>query len=145
MVDRRTLRGMIDATERRQLVVDDGDFENAWRVTAFYILPVNMTSGAADASGVLALDRDGLQDNWRLDDNRQIGWSSSTMSTAYALNNFNGFIDPGHIVVRDLWVTGNTNSPDGRLNFMIEIERVRISADQAVLAILKERSQDDPE
>ena len=135
-----TLRGTLTNTEKRRLIVDDGQFTQAHRVKAFYIFPVDLSSGAADVQGVLAIDEDGLQVNWRADDNRQIGWSSTTMSTSNALNNFTSIIDPDHIIVRDLWVTASSGSGD--INFMVELEPVTITEDHAVLALLKEVSQD---
>ena len=136
----RTLRGTISPLERRRLIIDDGQFTHAYRVKAFYIFPVDMSTGAADVQGVLAIDQDGLQVNWRADDNRQIGWSSTTMSTASALNNFTNIIDPNHVVVRDLWVTGSSGTGD--INYMVELETVTITEDEAVLALIKEVSQD---
>jgi hypothetical protein len=54
-------------------------------------------------------------------------------------------IDPDHIVVRDLYIQGQILSSGGSgvINYLIELEAVELSDDQAVLALIKERSQDD--
>ena len=136
-----TLRGTIDSGEVRRLIIDDGMLTNAHRITRFDIFPEDMTSGSADVSGMLVREAGAARQEWLAEDNRQLGWSSTTMSTANSLNNFTSIIDPEHIVVRELYVTGYSNG--GRINYLVVIEPVKLSEDQAVLQLIKERSQDD--
>lgn len=136
----RTLRGTLTSGERRRLILDDGQFTHAVRVQRFQVFGVDPTNGSNDCSGVLALDEDGLQVNFRADDNRQIAWSSYYIGQNHGINPPWGIIDPDHIVVRDLWVTAN--STNGDINFLVELETVTITEDHAVLALLKEVSQD---
>lgn len=137
----RTLRGTLTSGERRRLILDDGQFTHAVRVRAFRIWGVDPTVQNNDCAGVLALDEDGLQVNFRADDNRQIGWAGYYIAQSYAANPPWGIIDPDHIVVRDLWITANATA--GEINFMVELETVTITEEEAVLALIKERSQDD--
>jgi hypothetical protein len=140
---RRTLRGIAESGISKRLIVDDGRLNHGFRVVRFEIFPVDVTSGASDCSGVLALDYDGTTQEWRADDNRQIAWSSTTMSTSYSVNNKTDVIDPDHVVIMDLYVQAYTNGSDTRINYLIEIEPVELSNDQAILSLIKERSQDD--
>jgi hypothetical protein len=142
-VKRRTLRGIVDSGVNKRLIVDDGRLNHGYRVVRFEIFPVDVASGASDCSGVLSLDYDGTTEEWRADDNRQIAWSSTTMSTIYSLNNKTDIIDPDHVVIMDLWVLAYTNGSDGRINYLVELEPVNLTDDQAILALIKERSQDD--
>jgi hypothetical protein len=100
-----------------------------------------MTSGGADVSGVLSIDYDGARQEWLAEDSRQIGWSSTTMSTSNSVNNKTDILDPDHIVIRDLYVTAYSNS--GRINYLVIVEPVTLSEDEVVLQLIKERSQDD--
>jgi hypothetical protein len=65
------------------------------------------------------------------------------MSTSYSVNNKTDVIDPDHVVIMDLYVQAYTNGSDTRINYLIEIEPVELSNDQAILSLIKERSQDD--
>jgi len=142
-VKRRTLRGIADSGVNKRLIVDDGRLNHGYRVVRFEIFPVDVASGASDCSGVLSLDFDGTTVEWRADDNRQIAWSSTTMSTTYSLNNKTDIIDPEHVVIMDLWVLAYTNGSDARINYLVELEPVELTNDQAILSLIKERSQDD--
>lgn len=143
MSKRRTLRGIADSGITKQLIVDDGRLNHGYRVIRFEVFPVDVTAGSSDCSGVLALDYDGVTQFWRADDNRQIGWSSTTMSTTFSVNNKTDIIDPDHIVLQDLWILAYTGGADGRINYLIEIEPVTLSNDESILQLIKERSQDD--
>ena len=138
---RHTLRGTIDSSEVRRLIIDDGNFAQGHKVVSFEIFPVDMTSGSNDVSGVLSIDYDGARQEWLAEDSRQIGWSSTTMSTSNSVNNKTDIIDPDHIVIRDLYVTAYSNS--GRINYLVIVEPVSLSEDEVVLQLIKERSQDD--
>jgi hypothetical protein len=140
---RRTLRGIANSGVTKRLIVDDGRLNHGYRVVRFEIFPVDMASAAADCSGVLALDYDATTLEWRADDNRQIAWSSTTMSTSYSLNNKTDIIDPDHVALMDLWILAYTNGSDDRVNYLIELETVDLTDDQAILTLIKERSQDD--
>jgi hypothetical protein len=65
------------------------------------------------------------------------------MSTTYSLNNKTDIIDPDHVVIMDLWVLAYTNGSDDRVNYLVELEPIELTDDQAILSLIKERSQDD--
>lgn len=138
----RTLRGTVDNGVIKRLIIDDANFNRGFKVTKFEIFPVDMSSGSADCSGVLALDQRGATQDWYCEDNTQIAWSSTTMSTTFSVNNKTDIIDPEHVVVRDLFIvayTSNTALP--KINYLVELEEVRLTDDQAVLQLIKEVSQ----
>lgn len=132
----RALRGKLKAGEKRRVIVDDGQFTDAWVVTGFTCFPTNATG--PDVQGILALDEAGLTSGWDAADNRQIAWSFMFIGTAGG--DSNSFIAPGHVVVQDLWVENFGTDP---MNFVIEVERRTLTDDQAILALIQERSQDD--
>lgn len=133
----RTLRGRIDANSQRRLVVDDGNFTSGFKVKSFCMFPLSLSSGG-DVEGVLGLDYD-IASIWNASDNRQIAWACMTTTNTTRVMNWEK-IDPDHIVVRDLYLY---NMSDISANYLIEIEPVTISEDEAVIALIKERSQDD--
>jgi hypothetical protein len=126
----------------KRLVVDDGRINVAYKVISFYVVGRNPSDASGDVYGTLSLDYDAPV-TWEFKDNRQIGWASTQVdqrpTSPFSL------IDPDHIVVRDLYVQGQLAGSGGSelINYFVELEQVEISDDEAVLALIKERSQDD--
>jgi hypothetical protein len=135
-----TLRGQMVEGENRHLVVDDGNFNRGYRVTRFVIAGDN--TGQNDIFATLSLDYDAPL-TWDWGDNRQIGWASGPdLSSAPMFE----VIDPKHTVVRDLYLQAQVGGGGGSsiVNYLIQLESVSLTDDEAVLALIKERSQDDP-
>lgn len=133
----RTMRGRFEGLETVQIVVDDGNINRAYRVLEFRVFPTSV-AGSRDVEATLALDYDASA-AWDASDNRQIGWAAMTTTNTTRIMDFS-IIDPNHVVVRDLYVRSNSSDPG---NYMIVLEAMSISDDEAVLQIIKERSQDD--
>ena len=53
-----------------------------------------------------------------------------------------GAIDPNTVIIQDMWIYGSS-SAGSVINYMIEIERVTLSDDQAILSLIQERGEDD--
>jgi hypothetical protein len=157
MKDRRVLRGSVLAYNYEgplHLIVDDGNFNDAWRITKFLVAPRDLSSSSAgswDSYAVLATHAEALADPaitaiwWRWEDRRQVAWTSLSMfgDSSPDLGGFN-LIDPQHVVVRDLYfgLTAGTATGTTEFNYFIELERVKLTDDQAVLAIVQEVAQD---
>ena len=97
----------------------------------------------------LALEESGITTaKYEFADNRQIAWA--TAATVLDIDNYRSYLDPEHIVVQDLWLgayavdTSDSSTEDlsVELNYVIEIEEVSSSMNEAVLQLIKERSQD---
>jgi len=139
----RTLRGIVRTNQGvRRLIVDDGQFTRAYRVTRFEVISADPSISSGDCYGTLALDEDGAR-IWNLGDNRQIGWAGQNMTASSGPDRNFSLLDPDHIVVRDLWVFGSGTGATAGYQYFVELEMIDITEDQAVLALIKERSQDD--
>lgn len=132
-----TFRGRLAPSEQRRIIVDDGRFTHGMRITKFQTFPV-ITSGAQLSSATLATQFDSLP-NMDAEDNRQIAWSVTAYDVVTVTTQ--SVIDPNHVVVQDLYVRNNT--PGEEVNYLIIAEAITLSEDQAILALIKERSQDD--
>ena len=136
----RTLRGKVrpaggSDTGKERIIVDDGVFTDGWRITGFDVFPTSVTGVT---QGILSIDEDGLTGGWDAEDNRQIAWSYMFVSSDIA--DRGSFFLPDHVVVRDLWIQ---NFGSAAMNYIVRIERETLSDDQAILALIQERSQDD--
>jgi len=142
-VKRRTLRGFVPVNDGvKELIVDDGRLNHGYKVVEFSILSTDPRVSTADAVGTLAMDEDGAR-VWRLSDNSQIAWAGHNMSGSSAPNPNMQIIDPDHIVLRELWVWGSGTGATPGYQYLIVLEPVSLTDDEAVLTLIKERSQDD--
>jgi hypothetical protein len=143
MKSRRTLRGSFPEGTTRQIIVDDGRYNHGYKVISF-VIAGSPDLSANDAFGTLGLSED-IDVSWDWGDNRQIGWSGTTITGSASASAPFSVIDPDHIVVNDLFIKGvfATAGIVGNINYLIEIEPITMSDDQAIMALIKERSQDD--
>ena len=139
---RRTLRGQVQEGTVKRLIVDDGRLNHGYRVVSFHVAPRNPSDSAGDVYGTLSLDYDSPA-LWEFGDNRQIGWASAQVdqrpTAPFSL------IDPDHVVIMDLYIqglVGSTTTTD-LINYLIVLEPVELTNDEAILSLIKERSQDD--
>ena len=145
-MNRRTLRGRVDTNnERRRLILDDGRTNHGFRIVEFYIISDNPSTSAADAYGSLATEEAAATAIWNLDDNRQIGWAGQNLAGSAAPSNQFSLIDPDHVVINDLFVCGSGGSgatSDG-YQYLVVMEPVTLSDNEAIIQLIKERAQDD--
>ena len=153
--DRRVLRGVcqtFDFGGAVHLVVDDGRYNDAWRVTKFVIAPVdptNSTAGTKDAIGVLATHPGAIPDvtgnvvQWHWNDRRQFAWCSISLDGDTQFDSDFNLIDPQHVIVRDMYlgITAQQTFSSWEWGYFIELERVELSDSQAIMAIIQEESQ----
>lgn len=139
----RTLRGKVRPqnpitgdTGKERLIVEDGRLTDGWKVTGFDVFATNAM--APDVQGILSIDEDGLTGGFDASDNRQIGWSFMFVGSAGAATA--SWLVPDHVVLRDLWIQ---NFSGETMNYIVEVQRQTLTEDQAILALIQERSQDD--
>lgn len=142
-MSRRTLRGQLEEGTNKRLIVDDGRLNNGYKVMRF-VIACDPTSSAVDAYATLSLDIDSAK-AWNWGDNRQIGWASTNAPGTGAVDAPFSVVDPDHVVIQDLFIQGQVSSAGGSslLNYLIELEPVSLTDDQAIITLIKERSQDD--
>lgn len=136
-----TLRGQVTEGTVKRLIIDDGRLNHAMKITKF-VVSGDPSSSANDVFAVLGLQGT-FPEIWNWSDNNQIAWASSLVSqTAGVLDPFE-LVDRDHLIVRDLYITGQVSGAGGTevINYYIEMEAVDISHDESILQLIKERSQ----
>jgi len=158
---RGTLKDGAYYTHPKRLILNNGDFKRNYRVVEFTIFPnLNRKSGNIGsyaqitasptwmANVALALEESGITEGeFRFNDSRQIAWFQGY--GASTPNQFRTHLDPNHIIVQDLWIGGYAvDTSDGSsevlsvgLNYHIVLEEVTTSINEAVLQLIKEKSQ----
>jgi len=136
---KRVIRGRLEDGEQRRIVVDDGNFNDGWRITN--IVAAGDAINSNEVSVKVSLKPVPAQ-GWFWNRNTEIAWAAARNTAESNWGGFPNAIDPSAVIVADLYVTGQS-SAGSDINFMIEIERVALSDDQAILALIQERAQDD--
>lgn len=141
---RRTLRGRAVEGQVKRLIVDDGRLNHGYKVVNFICSTDATDVTPAGVTATLSLDYDALP-GWNWSDNRQIAWSSTTIYSQSEAGAPFTLVDPNHVVIMDLYIQGQVFGSGGSdvFNYFIELEPVELSDDQAILSLIKERSQDD--
>lgn len=142
-MNRRTLRGKFEEGTNKRLIVDDGRLNHGYRVVRFIIGP-DASFSNNDCFATLSIDIDAPK-NWDWGDNRQIGWAAVSVTGTGALNTPFEVLDPDHVVLQDLFIQGQVSSAGGTstINYLVELEPITLTDDQAIITLIKERSQDD--
>lgn len=149
----RTLRGQITASggkAQKNIIIDDLRINHGLIIRDFVMWPQSLTATSESVcNGILSYSALGnaaeLQD---ASDNTQFAWytfaqyqdtSMPPASVPVPLTSY-GFIDPNHIVNRDMFVSLRGSS-DFAFNYMIICEEVELTDNEAIITILKENSQ----
>lgn len=158
----------LNPTVPRRFSLDNGDFELNMKVTSLDVFPIgnDQTGGNNDKFGtdvtyfVLATNAAGAIPttstsspteygdtlNLRPSDSAQIGWGILSPGNGYVET----FLDPMHIIPEDLYVCAWSISTAGSLvpvfhniGFMIHMEQVKSSGDEALLYQIKQSSAEN--
>jgi len=132
-----SLRGRIAAGTKKELIVDDGRFNHGMIVKEFHVWGDDNDSRAQAA---LCLRSDNVGANWDASNGNQIAWAAQQGAGGTPDISVFSLIDPDHIVVQDL-VLNNFGST--LANYLVILEARTLSDDQAILALIKERGQND--
>lgn len=141
----RTLRGSFLeplGDLKRELILDDGRLNHGLKIISFKMW-TDLTNPDVFISASLSLDVTGPQ-FFDAADNQQIAW----FTVGYLTNNPNAhvafpitaYIDPDHIVNESLYLRAYA-TPNVRWNYLIECEEYELTDDEAVMTLIKERSQ----
>lgn len=137
----RTLRGQLTVTAggtaKQQLIVDDGLLNRGYKVVEWYLWENG--GSPTQFAGVLSMQPVLAADDMDASNNTQIGWIwQSNITQGGGIKE--SILDPNHVIVRDLYVT-IMNAANDDYNFMIVVEEMAISDDEAIINIIKEGSQ----
>jgi len=138
---RHTLRGQLEASELRRLVIDDGRLSHALRIVEFHVFPA--VEGGTQLTTVTLGTKSSMAANLNAADSRQIAWALThyTASSGQLSQGGQSIIDHDKTVIQDLFIRNN-NTGDA-VNYIVVLEQVNLSPDQTVLTLIKERAQDD--
>jgi len=141
MSDIRYLCGTLEvASERRQLIVDDGRLTHGFLVTGFTLWPTN-GDDIGDMDCVVSTTGEGAVRPMYGEDTRQVGWGYCALASQAAP--MTTILRPTEIILEELfivafWNEGFTNG----LNYLIELTPITISDSHSALVLINNKSQD---
>jgi hypothetical protein len=145
----RSLRGSIQSTGdniKQQLIIDDGLINNGMKIISF-----DMWTTSGNSENTVGIDANlslaqmpNHAATMDASDNRQIAWTTGGFDNAILTMTYRTFIDPNHVVNRDLFI--HAEATPNLWNYLIIYEEYELSDDEAIVQIIKETSQNtDPD
>jgi len=132
-----TLRGRIPNGEKKTIIIDDGRLTHGMKIKEFHVWGVDFDSFA---EMTLCLNEENVGSQFDASNGNQIAWAAQAGAAGVPTTEHFSLIDPNHVIVQDL-VINNFGASVG--NYMVILEAITLSDDQAILALIKERQQDD--
>jgi len=154
-------------TDQQIFSYDSPDLTRGWKVEAFYFWPKTVRAAIGTGDGQytinasLATDTIGspsFDDVADVTDNRQIGWIQigynlrdaavgDFLTKPTGIHDNMALMDPDHIVNRNLYInfyttSDSTVSPSREFNYLLILEEVKITENEAILQIVKGVAQD---
>lgn len=140
-----TTRGsLVTDNAIQKIILFDGKFDTAYRVTEFVIAPHDMDNTATRhiTSKLMTDDDVNTGVNWNWENNEEIAWSTFAFDADNIANvNYFSLVDPDNLVVEDLYINADSVGGDIQCNYFIRMEKYDISDSQGALAMVRNRSQ----
>lgn len=156
------------STDNEVFKYEGPDLTKAWKVKEFYLWPKSIRADTGPNEGqwnlAASLSTDtigsvGFENVMSTDDNRQIAWVNKgyyhrdssigdfITSQGDGLLGNKALVDPGHLVNNGLYInmystSDSTTSPSRNYNYLIILEEVKISENEAILQLVKGVAQD---
>lgn len=134
-----TARGKVLAGEVERLKLFDGQFDTAYRIIDFSIAPQDITTSENVMMKVLT-EFKAHNTGWFWADNREVAWAQFDRATSVSPGEFNR-VDKDALIVEDLFLDCTADSGEF-VNYMLTLEKVKISDWLGALAMVRNSSQD---
>jgi hypothetical protein len=133
-----TLRGVILQGGDIKKIFESPQAGTGWIVKAFFVWPYNMDSNLYSHGKLWKGDPTGASlVNSDAQNSQCFAWSATSGATAESVRY--DIIDPDHLITNELHVV---NTAAQAISYMVVLEQKSITADEEVLSIIKEKSQD---
>lgn len=134
-----TARGQVLAGEVKRIKLFDGQFDTAYRILDFSIAPENILSTEECMIKVMT-EAKTHSTQWFWADNREVGWACWNTPTNSRFGEYNR-VDKDALIVEDLFLDCSADT-DENVNYMLTLEKVKISDWLGALAMVRNSSQD---
>jgi hypothetical protein len=133
-----TLRGKVLAGEVERIGLFDGRFDTAYRIKSFTCVPQDITTSENVTMKILT-EEAAHTTGWFWAKNTEIGWALWDRATSVSPGKYNR-VDRDALIVEDIFLDASGDSGEF-LNYMIELEKVKITEWVGALAMVRNSSQ----
>ena len=132
-----TLKGSIPADTVEKITLFDGQFDTAFQILSFDIVPSDVDSN--QVASVKLMTEDATHTNtWNWQKNTEVGWATWGRNT-HVVGGYSR-VDKEALLVEDLFI--DCTAVDGKnINYIIELKKVKISEWKGALAMVRNKSQ----
>jgi hypothetical protein len=134
-----TARGSLVAGEVKRLILFDGQFDTAYRILDFSIAPENIL-GSEEVMIKVMTEEKPHNTGWFWQDNREVAWAGFNIPINSRFGEYSR-VDKDALIVEDLFLDCSADA-DENVNYMITLEKVKISDWLGALAMVRNSSQD---
>jgi len=134
-----TSRGHVVAGEVKRIKLFDGKFDSAYRILDFSIAPEDITTSENVMMKVLTEEKP-HSTQWFWASNIEVGWAMFDRATSVSPGEYNR-VDKDALIVEDLFLDATADSGEN-VNYMLTLEKVKISDWLGALAMVRNSSQD---
>ena len=137
-----TAKGTMASGVNERIILFDGRFDTAYRVTNFQVSPFDIDStGIHGCIGKLSTISGANEKVWDWGDNTEVAWATfSWDSNSPTAGNMNCIVDPDNMVVEDLYLAADEDG-GSCMNYMITLEKYDISEWRGALAMVRNSAQ----
>ena len=134
-----TARGKVLAGQVERVILFDGKFDTAYRILDFSIAPEDILTSEQCMIKVTTEEK-GHSTAWFWADNREVGWAAWNVPINSRFGEYNR-VDKDALIVQDLFLDCSADSGEF-VNYMITLEKVKISDWLGALTMVRNSSQD---
>jgi len=145
MTRHRVLRGTVIGRTLIRFNMDDGDFQNGWKITDFQVRCINPQIPTEWCNAILGLN-DRLNIPWDFADFNQcpqIAWATEGAAGGASVGGraATSLIDENEYITDDLFLIGDVTGDDADFNYYIKIESVDFSKNQGLYQAARNAAQ----
>jgi len=134
-----TARGKILAGDVEKITLFDGKFDTAYRILDFSIAPQDILTSEQCMIKMMTESK-AHNTGWYWADNREVGWAAWNVPINSRFGEYNR-VDKDALIVEDLFLDCSADTGE-YVNYMITLEKVKVSDWLGALAMVRNSSQD---
>jgi len=141
-----TCRGQVtaDSTAPTKIILDDGSFKTAYRLTKFVVAASDMdnTNQRMFSAKIATTPTLPQNINWNWQDQREIAWANFAYDANGIFPLYFNQVDSDNLIVQDIYLFADEpgGSTTNEMNYWIEFEKYEISDWQGALAMARDKS-----
>jgi len=133
-----TLRGKVLAAQVKRITLFDGSFQTAYKIKSFTITPQDITTSESVMMKIMT-EETSHAIGWFWAKQTEVGWAQYGYPINSRFGEYNR-IDKDALIVEDLFLDATGDSGE-YVNYMIELEKVKVSDYVGALAMVRNNSQ----